>query len=99
MVLIVRHTVQEFEPWKRVFEEHEPIRRKHGCTGHLLYTSETDPRDVTVITQFPSRDAAQAFMDDPSRAEAMARAGVVGQPTIEMLHEVEGVDYTQRVAA
>jgi quinol monooxygenase YgiN len=99
MILMVKHMVREFEPWKSVFEEHEPVRRQYGCTGHLLYTGIDNPREVTIVMQYPSADAAQAFLEDPSLGDAMARAGVEGRPTFSLMHEVEGIDYTQRMAA
>jgi hypothetical protein len=43
--------------------------------------------------EFGSRDQAEAFLADPSLREAMARAGVEGEPHAHMRQELETVAY------
>jgi hypothetical protein len=37
MIIMVQHTVRDYDAWKRVFDEHEAVRKEHGATGHQLY--------------------------------------------------------------
>jgi hypothetical protein len=92
-ILVVHHAVRDFDAWKAVFDEHEEVRRRHGARRHWLYRDPLDGNDLVVAVEFPDPGAARAFLDDPSLADAMARAGVVGEPQVHVREEVETVDY------
>jgi len=94
MIIIVQHTVRDFDAWKTVFDGHEDIRRRHGATGHQLYRGFEDPNEVTVINHFPSKEQADAFAADPSLKEAMERGGVTSEPRITWAQEAGAADYT-----
>jgi uncharacterized protein (DUF1330 family) len=81
------------EKWKLVFDEHRAAREQHGALGHTLLLSADDPSTPMVINEFPSREAAEAFANDPSLPEAMSRAGVSGPPRIEFYELSERVAY------
>ena len=99
MIIIVQHTVSDYDAWKQVFDEHEAVRRQHGATGHQLYRSADNPNEVTVVNQFPTREQAEAFATDPSLKEAMERGGVVSEPRVTWAVEAEDVDYRASRAA
>jgi len=93
MIIMVQHTVRDYDAWKPLFDEHQAVRTRHGATGHVLYQSADDPNEVTVLNQFPSRAQAEAFAADPSLKEAMERGGVISEPRVTWLQETETVDY------
>lgn len=99
MIVIVQHRVRDFDAWRPVFEEHQPVREQYGCTGHLLYRGLDDPNELTIIMQYPSRQEAEGFANDPSLREAMERGGVESEPRVTMVQEAEAADYSQRKAA
>lgn len=80
-------------------EHDEPLRAKHGCSGHVVYRDDDDADDLTVHLHFPSRDAADAFLADPEFAANMKRAGVETQPALTRAREAESLKYTGRRAA
>jgi quinol monooxygenase YgiN len=86
VVLFIRHSVANFAAWKKVFDEVEGLRRKHGCTGYRLYTAANNPGDVIVYESYPTAQQAEAFFNDPALAEAMGRAGV--QPPFPPVHSI-----------
>ena len=98
MDIIVQHKVGDYDTWKRAFDDHAEVRRRHGSSGHRLYRGADDPNDITVIVSFPSREQAEAFAGDPSLREAMEQGGVLSQPTVTWLEQVESADY-QALAA
>ena len=98
MILIVQHTVRDYDAWKPVFDEHAEVRQRYGATGHELYRGLDDPNDITVVSHFPSRAQAEAFATDPSLREAMARGGVISEPRITWADETESVDYLAKAA-
>ena len=93
-ILVVQHRVRDFDAWKPVFDEHEEVRRRHGAVRHWLYRDANDPSDVVVAVEFPGAEAARAFLDDPSLAEAMSRGGVEGKPHVHVREEFEMMEYT-----
>ena len=88
--MIVQHTVQDFEDWKPGFDAHQDSRRLHGATQHRVLR---DGNNVTILIDFPDRDSATGFAEDPALREAMAKAGVVGAPAITFADEVEALSY------
>ncbi|HMK91911.1 MAG TPA: antibiotic biosynthesis monooxygenase [Thermoleophilia bacterium] len=98
MYIIVQHEVRDYGAWKPVFDEHGVVRRQHGATGHTVYRSLDDPNDVTIVTEFPTREQAEAFASDPSLREAMARGGVISEPVITWVEGSETVDYQAKAA-
>jgi hypothetical protein len=99
MILMVEHRVADWSTWKRGFESHRDVQERHGATGYLIYRREDDPAVVAVLMQFPSREALEGFMDDPSLADTMERAGVVGVPQIRTYTEADAADLSGRMAA
>ena len=93
VAVIVRHKVSDFDAWKAVFDEHGTVRRRYGALGHQLYRATADAHQVIIVNQFRDAAGAQAFLDDPSLGEAMARAGVVDAPDLYLTEQVEVVDY------
>jgi quinol monooxygenase YgiN len=99
VILVVHHRVADYDAWKLVFDEHEPVRRGHGEIEHRVYRDIHDPNRVVVHNDFPSEEAAQAFLEDPTLREAMARAGVEGEPGIGFIERVEQKSYADTDAA
>lgn len=99
MILIVQHTVLDYDAWKPVFDEHEVVRAKYGCQGHTIYRDADDPNNVTLVMTYESRERADEFMRDPSLREAMERGGVVSEPRFTWVEEAETASYAARRAA
>jgi heme-degrading monooxygenase HmoA len=98
MIIIVQHTVRDFDAWKAVFDEHEATRRRHGATGHELYRGLEDRNEVTVVNHFASKEQAEAFAADPSLKEAMERGGVISEPRITWAQEAGAAEYKAKAA-
>ncbi len=92
MILVIQHKVRDFDAWKPVFDEQEPVRQTYGCTGHFVFRDSDLPTDLTVLLQFPSRQAAEAFLAGPSMEQAMQRGGVESAPRLTWVKETEAVD-------
>lgn len=80
--LFVRHAVADYDAWRRIYDDAEPMRRAAGVVAHAVYRSAADPNEITVTHEFASLGAAQAFAGNPDLKAAMQAAGVVGAPTI-----------------
>jgi hypothetical protein len=86
--LLVEHKVEDFNKWKTVYDEHESVRRDAGLKElYLLRSSTKGPNDVVIL--FEGRDAAKArdFIASEDLKRTMQRAGVIGEPAINILEK------------
>jgi hypothetical protein len=82
--LVVRHKVNDYAAWRKVYDELEPLRVQHGCTDKRVWQLAGNPNDVFITHDFPSAEEAAKFAGDPDLQAGMARAGVAGPPQIEI---------------
>ncbi|MEX1255118.1 MAG: cyclase [Dehalococcoidia bacterium] len=80
--LFIRHRVSEYDAWRRAYADFEPTRRHMGVLGDAIYRSVADANDVTVTHDFGTADGANAFIESAELRDAMAKAGVVGEPQV-----------------
>jgi hypothetical protein len=80
--LFVRHQVDDYATWRRVYDGFGPTQKKLGVESDTVYQAVDNPNDVTVTHEFASLEAAQAFAGSPDLRAAMHDAGVQGAPTV-----------------
>tara|TARA_B100000470_G_scaffold130944_1_gene101352 strand:- start:25 stop:297 length:273 start_codon:yes stop_codon:yes gene_type:complete len=84
---IVSHPVKDFDTWKTIFDQFEPIRKEAGELSAVVLRHADDPNMVTVINTWNSIDAFQALFNREELKEGMAEAGVTAPPTIVIANE------------
>ena len=99
MILIMQHSVRDFDAWQRFFEANEQLRVKYGGLGHTLYREIDEPNNITLAIRFESRERAEEFARSAELAEAMKTAGVVTQPRVWWVQRVEDLTYAGSKAA
>jgi hypothetical protein len=99
MYLVMWTHVRDYDDWKTVFDSGEPLRTTYGCTGHEIYRDAGDSNQLTVFLEFPSRERAQEFLDDPRLEEKMSEGGVDSEPRTMFVTQTQRVDYRSRRAA
>jgi quinol monooxygenase YgiN len=75
-IALVRHRVDDFDAWKKVYDGFAPIQAEHGVHDHQVLRSIENPNDVIVTHTFDSREAASAFFATPELKETLSKAGV-----------------------
>jgi quinol monooxygenase YgiN len=91
--MFVRHKVDDFGKWKRVYDEFASTRKEKGVTGASVHRDASDPDTLFVTHQFGDLDAAKAFADSQELKSAMAKAGVAGPPEIWFTEDIERTPY------
>ena len=91
--LIVKHRVANFEAWKLVFDEMQPIRARHGWKSTRVLRDATEPNLVTIINHVASLDGAKAYGGSPELRAAMAKGGVLGPPEISFNEDAADASY------
>ena len=80
--IFVRHTVSDYKPWRKVYDDFASVRKSLGVTAAAVYQAADNPNDITITHDFATLEAAQAFAKSAELKKAMQNAGVVGAPTI-----------------
>jgi heme-degrading monooxygenase HmoA len=88
---IVRHKVEDYAKWKKVFDEHSTTRKTSGSKGGRLFRNADNPNEVIVLWDWEDLDQARQFAHSPDLRETMERAGVADRPDIYFLEEAERV--------
>jgi hypothetical protein len=88
ITVIIEHKVKDFATWKAVFDAGFDFRHRAGEESHKLFRNINQPSDVTVVSEFPSVEAAQKFLNSEWLKTRMQEAGVVGEPKCQLLAEV-----------
>ena len=85
VTVIIQHEVRNFSEWKIVFDADESNRSKLGVRLMGLYTSVTNPNDVTMIFEAPNGELFNKMMSDPARQKNIEKSGVISAPKASIL--------------
>jgi len=77
--MAVRHTCQDFDAWKPVFDRGLGLRQEHGAISEMVFR---DGNDVMVLVEFPDAGSQESFQGDPRLRQNMQDAGVIGAPNV-----------------
>ena len=78
--MFARHKVDDYNNWKRMYDEIDNVRKEKGVTADHVYRDTNDPSYVIVTHQFKNEAAATNFANSDDLKTAMHKAGVQGQP-------------------
>jgi hypothetical protein len=87
-VIAINHAVDDYEKWKQVYDTYPPTTAG-GAKFSRINRNIDDPNLISVVAGFDSLDTLKSFASDPQLKDLMHRAGVQGQPRIEIYEEVE----------
>jgi hypothetical protein len=85
VTVIVTHEVKEYTTWRKGFDADESNRKQAGFKVSGVYADVKNPNLVSIIGEFPSAAAAEAFATSPKLKEVMQKAGVIGKPDVKVL--------------
>ena len=85
--MFVRHSVTDYNTWRKVYDVFDDERRTMGVVGAAVFRGADDGNDVTAWHDFATLDEAKAFAVWPRLKEAMGEAGVAGEPQIWLVTE------------
>lgn len=80
--MFARHSVEDFDEWKQVYDRLDGTRKEMGVKEDAVFQATTDPNDVTVWHDFDDMRSARRFAESDDLREAMEEGGVAGEPTI-----------------
>ena len=83
-VLII-HRVADYKTWLKHYEDHEPKRVEASVTKSVVWQAEGDPNNVYILMQCTDINKMKRFGESDELKQTMAKAGVIGKPTIQLL--------------
>jgi quinol monooxygenase YgiN len=85
VLVIVTHEVKDYATWRKGYDADASNRKKAGFKVTGVYADVNNPNLISVIGEFPSAAAADAFTTSPLLKDVMEKAGVIGKPEIKVL--------------
>jgi heme-degrading monooxygenase HmoA len=86
--VMVTQKVADYARWKQIFDAEGANREIGGSKGGQLLRSADDPNEVVILFEWDLHKARQYSQREALRAKMQA-AGVLGQPEISFLEEIE----------
>lgn len=83
-LLTVQHTVNDFGLWRSIYESLDEEQRDWGVLDASVHQLASAPDVVLIIRHFATVAQAQGFLTNREIQAAMQRAGVEGEPRIEI---------------
>ena len=80
--VFVRHDVEDYERWKKGYDDFASEQKKGGVYFQKTYQSIDNPKNVTVIHDFHSLDEARIFFSSEKLKATIKKIGALGEPEI-----------------
>ena len=81
-IAFIRHRVQDYETWRRVYEDFTRANPSGVSVEPAVYRSPDDPNELLVVHRFDSAAEVEPWLEDDARRRAMLEAGVIGAPRV-----------------
>ena len=80
--LSVKHTVNNFNHWKTVYDSLEAARGQHGFVGSQILRAAHNPNQVVVLEEYQTLEGAKTWAHSSDFHVSNGRAGVNCVPEI-----------------
>lgn len=94
--VVVSHEVENYETWKRAFDQHAESRKRAGVVSTHINRDAAQPNFLSVYIAGTDAAKLAGFLSSPDLMSTMLNAGVKGPPRIARITPVE--DRTQKEA-
>jgi quinol monooxygenase YgiN len=84
---VIQHRVKDYEAWRKVYDGFADVQNAGGVTHESVHRAKDDPNNLLVIHGFANVAEAETFLAGSELRDAMQRAGVEGQPRIEIYED------------
>lgn len=83
-LLAIQQTVRDYRAWRAVYDTLGEVQRDWGVTAESVHQLADAPDTVLVLHHFATVAQARGFLTCREHQAAMRRAGVEGQPRVEI---------------
>jgi hypothetical protein len=85
--LFIKHQVEDYPSWKKVFDGFIDHRRSGGEKSYQILHPEGDPKNLLAIFEWDNLANAKKFANSEELKSTMGKAGVKSQPEVYFLEE------------
>jgi quinol monooxygenase YgiN len=85
--ILVRHRVEQYDRWKKVFDEFIDTRKSSGEKSFRILRPQDEPDNLYLLFQWDSAEHAKEFFKSPALKHAMQNGGVAEAPEIHFVSE------------
>jgi hypothetical protein len=79
-IMAITHIVKDFAVWKKIFDEHESMRKANGITVRAIGRDMKNPNKVLLFLNIEDLQKAKDFSMSKDLKEAMQKSGVISKP-------------------
>jgi hypothetical protein len=83
-LLAVQHAVRDYPAWRAIYDSLDEVQWDWGVLSASVHQLDDCPNTVLVLRQFATVGQAHGFLTNLQMRAAMERAGVKGEPRIEI---------------
>jgi hypothetical protein len=83
-LLAVQHTVRDYPAWRDIYDSLDEVERDWGVTSASVHQLAETPHTVLVLRHFATVAQVRGFLTCREIQAAMERAGVEGNPRVEI---------------
>ena len=91
--VLVMHKVEDYDKWKSLYDENGAMRKAYGSKGASVFRQANDPNSLVIITEWENIEKGKVFAESEDLKTTMQKAGVIDQPAIYYLEEIEKTEY------
>jgi hypothetical protein len=88
MTVLIHLEVADYAQYKTAFDASIELRAQIGITSTTLYQSQTNPREVFIVSEYVKPEGTEDVNVTEVMTEAMKNSGAVRQPDIWFLNKV-----------
>lgn len=63
VTMIVKVSTNDYDGWRKRFDNGEATRRQHGALSHTIARDAVDASKVVVISKWPNLEKAHSFLE------------------------------------
>jgi len=89
--VVLSFGVDDYEKWKKVFNEEASLRKSNGSQGGALYRRINDPNRIAVALEWDTVENFQKFIQSDELKQNIQKAGIIGTPNVSILKKVEDI--------
>jgi quinol monooxygenase YgiN len=87
--VLVRHKVEDFNKWKKAFDDFADFRRSSGEKSYQVMQQDKDTNNLFLVFEWDSEANARKFFESQNLKETMQEAGVAEAPDINFVTEAD----------
>ena len=76
-ILLSRNKVQNFDNWKKIFDEQLYVAKSFGLILIEMWTDDNDSNNIFFTFKVEDIEKAKEFLNDPKSVEIGKKAGVI----------------------